>query len=190
VNPVIQQHKIVLGQNSNPCRQLLLDLANVILTLRQKGDEFILAMDANEEPPQQMNIVWNDFEMFCATTGLMDAMTALHGYATIPSCSRSSYKSSPIDFFYAHPLFSVGSGSVCWMSCRVAHSYWIWIQLVYGSSPSRLLHCACQGASIHQTIPAPRLKSTSYMSCSSKPTFNTPSKRLKMRLTRNHRKRS
>ena len=85
VNPVIQQHKRVLGQNSHPCCQLLQDLANVILTLHRKEDEIILAMDASKKLPQQPNIIWNDFETFYATTGLMDAMTALHGYATIPS---------------------------------------------------------------------------------------------------------
>mmetsp|Transcript_19971 Transcript_19971/g.30636 ORF Transcript_19971/g.30636 Transcript_19971/m.30636 type:complete len:271 (-) Transcript_19971:1504-2316(-) len=103
VNPVIQQHKRVLGQNSHPRRQLLQDLANEILKLRRKGDEIILAMDANEEPPQQPNIIWNDFETFCATTGLLDAMTALHGYATTPSCSRSYCTRSLIDFIFCSP---------------------------------------------------------------------------------------
>mmetsp|Transcript_4761 Transcript_4761/g.7242 ORF Transcript_4761/g.7242 Transcript_4761/m.7242 type:complete len:204 (+) Transcript_4761:235-846(+) len=103
VNPVIQQQQRVLGQNSNPYQQLLLDLADMILTLRWKGDKIIIAMDANEELPQQPNIIRNDLETFCATTGLLDAMTTLHGYATIPSCSRSSDTSSPIDFIMCSP---------------------------------------------------------------------------------------
>ena len=52
VNPVIQQHKRVLGPASNPRRQLLLDLATAILDLRRKGGEIILAIDANEELPR------------------------------------------------------------------------------------------------------------------------------------------
>eukprot|EP00816_Leptocylindrus_hargravesii_P005508 CAMPEP_0196826778 /NCGR_PEP_ID=MMETSP1362-20130617/93800_1 /TAXON_ID=163516 /ORGANISM="Leptocylindrus danicus, Strain CCMP1856" /LENGTH=160 /DNA_ID=CAMNT_0042207365 /DNA_START=1621 /DNA_END=2103 /DNA_ORIENTATION=+ len=104
VNPVIQQQQRVLGQNSNPHQQLLLDLADMILTLRRKGDKIIIAMDANEELPQKPNIIRNDLETFCATTGLQDAMTTLHGYATIPSCSRSSDTSSPIDFIMCDNL--------------------------------------------------------------------------------------
>jgi len=191
VNPVVQQHKRVLGPASNPCCQLLLDLATAILDLHQKGDEIILAIDANEELPLQRNVIWTDFEEFCVTTGLVDAMTALHGYATIPSCSRSSCTSSPIDFFCAHPLFFVISESACWTCCQVdlritAPSSWMWTLPVFGSSPSRLLHRARHVASHPPTNTTPVLSSTSYMPSSMRPTSSKPSKQLKMRLPRNH----
>ena len=103
VNPVFQQHKRVLGPTSDPRRQLLLDLTTEIINLRRKGNEIVLAIDANEELPQQQNIIWTDLEKFVVNTGLVDAMTSLHGYATIPSCSRSSDTSSPIDFILCSP---------------------------------------------------------------------------------------
>ena len=52
VNPVVRQHKKVLGPASNLHRQLLLDLATAIIDLCRKGGEIILAIDANEELPR------------------------------------------------------------------------------------------------------------------------------------------
>ena len=49
INPVIEQQKRFLGPKSNPRRQLLLDLTDIVTDLQRNGDEIIVAMDANEE---------------------------------------------------------------------------------------------------------------------------------------------
>jgi len=57
LNPVIAQHKRVLGRKSDPRRQILLDLTDLISDLQRKGDDIIVAMDANEELPSTPSII-------------------------------------------------------------------------------------------------------------------------------------
>ena len=101
LNPVIAQHKRVLGRKSDPRRQILLDLTDLISDLQRKGDDIIVAMDANEELPSTPSIIPSELEQFLLNNKVSDAMTTIHGYEAVPSCDRSSR--SPIDFIFCSP---------------------------------------------------------------------------------------